>query len=405
MYSNKVEKFFIEATLIDYTNNDTTDVSRYINSVNIKKNYVASSFPLFVINFMTTSILRDKMRDNEIAINLKINKYTEVNSETTEDSTEQPVIEDKIIDTLIRVYEKPFTTSSIRTEEENENEDNQGSVLQVIPYQIIGIPDELIKKNSIVVNEVYDNIKIDDVLVNLVSNVEKRNIYIEKSDNFEIQDTVLIPPLNLVPALKYVQEVYGIYTTTFNVFFDIDKTYVYRVFNNNRVFTNSFETIVIPANDISDDLKFITPLIDENNNIRLFLKNPPEFLNNTNINYDTLGQTSVFNSYDKNYDSVKRIYSNDETSNNKVRYFWNDFQNKIFEEAFINETKQISEGTSISLTNIDPSYFNIETLYTIQTPFNYINGRYSITENSVSFYTSDYVHYNSVMNIKLTKLK
>jgi hypothetical protein len=72
---------------------------------------------------------------------------------------------------------------------------------------------------------------------------------------------------------------------------------------------------------------------------------------------------------------------------------------------FINENKEISESINISLSNIDPNYFNIDTLYKLSTQTEYANGDYSLIEKSFSIYTNDYEHYNLAINLKLIKIR
>jgi hypothetical protein len=321
MYINKLEKFLIEATLLDRTNDTTIDISSFIRSVNIKKEFISNSFPLFVIDIMTTQQIRDIMRDNDISINLKIDKYSDSDSELSEDSNEIPIIEERIVDTNIRIYDKPYMSSSNYKEEDDENSDSMGDVMRVFPYQLSGIPDELVAKNDKIVNEVYDNAKINDVLVHLISQVEDNEIYIDNSDNSERFRSLLIPPLNIIPALRYLQNIYGVYNSSLGIFFDLNKTYVYKIFNKDRQNTNTVEIITIPANDISDDNKLLTPMVDENNNIRIHLKNTPDFTSFTKINNDVIGKKTVFNSYDYNFDVIKRIIDNAEVEGNKTRYY------------------------------------------------------------------------------------
>jgi hypothetical protein len=405
MYINRIEKFLVEATLLDHTNSDSIDISQFISSINVKRNYMDNSLPLFVIDMMTTQQVRDKMRDNEVSINVKVSKYLDVNSETTEDSDEQPVIDSVILNSTIRVYEKIYTTSSQKTEEENEDIDSESSTLQIIPYQIIGIPEELILKNSQVINEVYQDAKMNDILVHIASSIEPNEAFIDPSDNNEKEMSLIIPPLNPIPALKYLQDNYGIYNSSMGVFLDLDKTYIYKKFSKNRLYKNTFEVIVVAADDISSDQKFTTPLFDEDNNVRLYLKNTPDFISELSVNSDTIGETTIFNSYDYNFDGVRRVYNNDNIDNKKVRYYWNYNQSKIFEESFLDETIQVSEGTGITLSNIDPSYFSIDTLYVLSSPTEYANGTYILIDNTFTIFTNDYLHYNSAVHLKLTKLK
>ena len=405
MYVNKLEKFLVEATLIDHTNDQVIDISSFINSINVKKNYITNSFPLFVINLMTTEQVRDIMRDNEISVNIKVDKYSDSDSETSEDTDEIPIIEERIIDTTIRIYDKPYASTSSFKEEDDENADSQSQVMQVVPYQLSGIPEELIRKNEKVLNDVYESAKINDVLVHLLSSVETNEIYIDNSDNSDRYASLLVPPLNIIPAVRYIQETYGIYKSSLGIFFDLDKAYLYKLFNKNRLHERTIEVITTPINDEANDNKFLTPLVDENNNVRIHLKNTPDFQSFSKISDDVIGKTTVFNSYDYNFDVVRRVYNNPEVNSDKVRYYWNMSQGEMFEEKFLNENNQANEVTTLTLSNINPNYFTIDNLYTFTTTTPYANGEYELIENSFMIYTSDYVHYNSIVNLKLTKLK
>lgn len=404
MYVNRVEKFFIEVTALDNTNENTFDISEYINSINVRKDYTNASFPLVIVNIMTTQEIRDNLRDNDINLRIKIEKYFDTNEETNEDSEGRPPIQDIIMDTVLKVYEKPYLTTNTKTEEEDENSDNPQTTLKVIPYQMIGIPEDLVMKNAAVVNEVYGDAKMDDVLVNLLSQVDHNPIFIDSSDNTDIEESLIIPPLNVIPALRYLQSVYGVYNSTMSLFFDINKTYLYKLFNQSRNYSNTLEVVTVPMDEIGSDQKFLTPMFDEDGNVQVYLKNAPEFDNFEFINYDLIGETSVFNSYDFNFDAVKRIYENTEAQNQKTRYFWNTYQNKLFEEKFLKETKQFSKGTTLNFSNIDPNHFNVDTLYVMKTNLEKMNGNYNLVQSSISYYTSDYEHYNSVVNIKLVKI-
>ena len=405
MYLNRVEKFLIEATLIDRTNDTTLDISKFIKALNVKKDYLANSFPLFVIDIMTTEQVRDIMRDNDVSVNIKVNKYIDIDNEFSEDSSEQPIIDEQIINTTIRIYDKPYVSSSTYTEDEDENSDSISETMQVIPYQLVGIPEELIEKNNILINQIYENAKMNDIIVNIVSQVEKKEIFLDNSDNNEREESLLIPPYNVVYAIKHLQDTYGVYNSPIGIFFDLDKTYVYKMFNNTRQHVNTFEVLTLDANDTTDDNKIITPMIDDDDNVKLYLKNTPSYISNLKINTDVLGETTVFNSYDYDHNLIKRVYNNDDETNGKTRYFWNTLQTKLFEEKFINETKQYSEGIGIPLTNINPNYFGIDTLYKLSTDTNYANGEYELIENSFSIYTDDYEHYNLMMYLKLSKIK
>jgi len=402
MYKNKIEKFTVEATLLVLNNGESRDISRSIRSIAVKKDYLENSFPLFIIGMMTTVELRDIMRDNEFKVALKVLRYSDINSEASEDST-NITIEETVIDTTIKVYSKPYTSTSSKVENDDDSSDTQKTTVQLVPVEVLGIPEELVNKNNNVVNEIYQEAKIEDILINILSSVDNKPIFLDVPDNTEKEGSLIIPPLNVIPAIKYLQDIYGIYNSPIMIFFDLHKTFITKLHNGGRIYKNNFELNIIAPDSINNDNVMLTPQIDENNNIRLYQRIDPMFSSEKQINMNFMGETTIFNSYDYNFDVINRTYNND-TTTGKVRYFWNTYQNKMFEESFLKELK-FSDITNITLNNIDPNYFNLDTFITIETPSSYIKGQYALIENSFIISTDDYMHYKSMVNLRLVKIK
>jgi len=401
MFINKIEKFTVEATVLNLTSGESFNASTYITDINVRKDFIGTSFPLVVINMMTTDEYRNIMRDNDISIRLKVNKYTDVNTENTQD-IEEIVIEDIVLDTVIRSYKKPYTTGNFKTEDDNEEENNIADTVKLIPFQIVGIPEDLIQKNTLVINEIYENARMDDILVNILSKVESNRIFMDPSDNFDREEALIIPPMNIVPAIRYLQEVYGIYNAGISLFFDFEGTYLIKTFAEQREYLNSLEILSVPINDATTGIEYTSTQYDEENNMRLYLQTPPPFVETNKISMDLLGQTTVFNSYSFDFETVRRIYDQD-TNNNKIRYFWNQYQNKLVEESFINETLKTRGAIAVTLKSTSPSYFSMATLFRVNTQSDYVNGDYIPLEMSYTFYTRDYKSYDSLINIKLSK--
>jgi hypothetical protein len=402
MFVNRIEKFVVESNLLVIETGESYNVSSFISDINVRKDFTATSFPLVVVNMMTTEEYRNIMRDNDVSLRLKVSKYTNIDDENQQDVSEI-VIDEVVFDTVIRSYKKPFSTSNTKTEEENEDSNNIKDTTKLFPFQIVGIPEELIQKNRIIVNEIYENARMDDILVNILSKVEDRSIFIDPSDNTDREESLIIPPLNLIPAIRYLQEVYGVYNAGLTVFFDFDGTYLAKTFAAERDYRNKFEIVSVDINDNTTGLKYTTTQFDDEGNVRLNLQTPPPFVSNEKISMDSIGQTVVFNSYNFDFGNVRRIYENDETNNQKTRYFWNQYQNKIHEESFINENMRTSKAIVVTLKSTSPNYFNINTLYRVNSQSDYANGDYIPIEMSYSIFTRDYKSYDSIVSLKLTK--
>jgi len=401
MFINRIEKFTVEATILNLSNGESYNVSTFISDINVRKDFINTSFPLVVVNMMTTDEYRNIMRDNDISLRIKVNKYTDIDSEATQD-TEEIVIEDVVLDTVIRSYKKPFSTGNFKTEEDNESVNNVSDTTKFIPFQIVGIPEDLIEKNTLVINEIYENIKMNDVVLNIVSKVEDNNIFMDQSDNPDVQESLIIPPMNVVPSIKYLQQVYGIYNAGLTLFFDFLGTYIMKTFAPERKYVNTLEIISTDINENTTSIQYTSTQFDEENNIKLYLETTPPFVDINKMTMDELGQTSVFNSYSFDFETVRRIYDQD-TNNSKIRYFWNQYQNKLIEESYINETLRSQKAIVVSLKSTSPLYITPNTLYRVSTQSEYANGDYTLLEMSYTIFTRDYRSYDSIINLKLSK--
>jgi hypothetical protein len=57
---------------------------------------------------------------------------------------------------------------------------------------------------------------------------EPGSLLMDEPENLNVYDSILVPPVNLVNGIRYLQEVYGLYTYGVKVFFDYDRYYLLR---------------------------------------------------------------------------------------------------------------------------------------------------------------------------------
>lgn len=264
-YTALNQGFLIEGSAIDTTSSTSYDLDDMILDVMIKKDYTTTNFPLFVIDLKTTSEVRDFIRDNEVRINLKIYVYNiDENNETSDEDNEELTITDTYYSGVIRIYDKPYTTTSAKTEEDSDSDDanTQTQSAPFVYYRISGIPEELIEKNSTIINEVYSSVSMDDVLVNVLSSVDAGNLYIESSDNKEIKKSIFIPPSTLTQSIGFLNENYQIYNGPCCVFLDTDCSYVYNPLSSKSDATNVFEYKVMNVDSSANTSEYLKTTYD-----------------------------------------------------------------------------------------------------------------------------------------------
>jgi len=404
-YSAINEGFLIASRVLLRDSSDSYDVSKAVLDVMVKKDF-NSSYPLFIIDFKVTEKMRNIMRDNDINIYLRISSYN------TDDSTDSDLasIDSSSVSEInivyegsIRIYEKPYATTVSKTEDDS---DENGTVSESAPfvyYRVSGIPEELISNNETILNNVYKSAEPADVLVNLISSSSSNlNTIIQETENKNVYDQILIPPLSLIPAIKFLDENYFLYKYGMNIFLDSNDLYVYSPTSKNTPSTNLIEVSVIDPNSTDSTASLQKNFRDSNGNIKLVYTNVPNYYESKKIITHTLGSTTIFGSYDSNFNLVNRSDNNDD-SFKKTRYLWNDKCNKLQEDR---ETNAITNnrGLEIIVSNIDPSYINPLTIIRVSsTLYPDIEGDYFIDNLSYMLNSSDLIHYAD--SIKISAIK
>lgn len=417
-YVQTIQRFLFDCNVLDKTTGETIDLSWYLNKVSIKENYIENSFPLVVIDATVPEEEKDKIRDDEIQISLNCYRYAyegDQNQEMNID-TEDVMATDLVFSTILKVYTKPqFTTvteetSGSETEIKDSDTTNTKVTTPTFNCIIVTIPLEQIRINAPVINQVYVGTVPADAVINMLMENADMDLTMEEPDNKSSQVDMIIPPLNLIPAVRYVQDTYGIYNYGLGIYFDLSEMcYLFSPLKPKESYQNTFTINIEPTSETSDNSSYKACQVEEGtNNVKLTVVNAPQFGSYKKIREDELGITTIFSSYDSSYDLVSRMVTDDAsetTDNNKKRYFWNSYNNKFFENSFINTMKSTAEAASIPIKNIDPNYFNPSTKVIIRSSkLDYINGEYAIMEKAYVFSTGDGVHFNDTIALSVTKI-
>jgi hypothetical protein len=402
-YSSKTEKFLIESTLLNQNDGTSKDISENILNVFIQNDYIENSFPLFVVNIRGTQELIEEIQFNDVKIYLKISSYIQESTEAEEDE-DNIIINNIVLETTIRCYDKPVKkenkTEDVDTAEENEN---IGTSAAFFEYQISGIPEDLIEKNKNIINDVFEDATLNEILVNIFSSLDNNELYLEESPNTTREQSLLIPPLNLIQTVKYLQTFYGIFDDGLVLFFDTNKTFLYSLTNEKKEYENTFSIQLKEAKSTADSSIYNRPLFDSNDNIMMYIRSLTSFVSQKQIISDNIGSQTIFYSYDENFNLNIRKKSNNEIFE-KTRYYWNQNKEKISEDQFYNANKK-TDAISFIFNNINYKYFKPTTKFLLNTNDSNIDGEYSLVENSIAFSTSDFKHYTSYNSLKLIKIK
>lgn len=405
-YASIVHGFKITADMVDNTEETSYNITDNVMAVSVRKRYLENSFPLFVINLNITQEMRDKMRDHEFFIHLRISYFNaeDTNSGSGDDSSDVTEL-GVVFDGDIRIYNSPYTTTYSKADEESE--DNGGDSAKnsnpLISYTVSGIPEDLISINEEVINTVYKNCDLATCLVNMITSVNKfLPCKIQQPDNVSNYNNVLIPPVSLVQAISFLNNTYTIYgDETEALFLDSDALYLYSPLSESMPEDNILEFNVKSEDSTANSGKDgIVEMDSNNNNLKISSRYVPSISYEPKVISHASGSDAIFYSYDTSFNLTKSTKEN-ENSYKKTRYFWNDKLYKQFENINMYKT---DISLAISLSNINPQLITPYTkIRLIAQNYKNIEGDYSPTEVSYVFTTGNKKYYSNTLVISAVK--
>lgn len=388
--------FLVEARVLDATNGEEYNLTGCIEDVMVRKRYLDDTFPLFVLDMRTTEEMRDRMRDDDVSIYLKITYYNVDDIQTANDTDSATVTEiGKIFDGIIRIYEKPFSTTASKVEEESSNDVTQKQSAPFVYYRMSGIPEELISKNEACVNNIFEDATLSDALVYGISSVDSSsNMYIQEPDNREVFNSILSPPVSIVESIGFLDENYRhFYKHEYNLFIDSSGWYMYDANAENPLTTNTLECTILTTEATGDNETQTRPAVDDEGNIQLSYRNVPAFSSSEKIVSHMLGSHTVYYYYDENFNLLTRVSDNTE-SFDKVRYLWEYLPDK--------SSEVLKKGKTITFTiqNMNPELINpLTKLRFISSIYPEVAGDYTITDAVYILSSADLKYFNSNISI------
>ena len=320
-YRTTSHGFLVEAHVTDKTNGNSYDVSKSVERITVKKNFIDNIFSLYSFELRITTDLRDTFRDDEISLHARISYYNIGDANTSEEGDENNIAEVGVLfDDEIRIYSKPFTTTVSKKEDETDEASTQDESAPFCYYSLTGIPEKEISKNESVMNNIYLDCEVADVIVNMLTTIDTTsNIYMQDTTNKNIFKDVIIPPVGIAEAIEFLDEQYFIYKNPANLYIDTDSIYLYDPISLDTPKTNRIEYRIISSEATEEVPQSALPDLDENNNIRFIYRSIPSFDVSKKIAAHKLGSHTIFYYYDDNFQINTRNKDNSE-SYKKDRY-------------------------------------------------------------------------------------
>lgn len=399
MKQKTVHSFKITVNAINRQTSEIINFSDTLISFSGKENYLENVFALYVLKFQISNEQLKFLSENDVNFSISILRATNVLNQSNEDYDLNDITYDKeIFNDVLRPFNRP-KIENIK-DKEYESDDDATPDQQKIIYTINCISIAALSYNNPIINGIYTDTTLKNVLVNIVSSVFKETLYFQDPDNTAIFPTVFIPPMNLVPALEFLESGYEIYKSDFNMFIKSDHFYVYCINQPERNYEHRFDINIVNMTQNTNDELYQYFQLDENDNGDIYYKNTPVVSDTHDIVANVVGNNMIAYSYDNNFNLVTRNY-NIESDYNKVRYYWNNKKTKIAE---LGTLEQFTNTCTISLANIDDSLFEPSTRIQINgSTLDFANGIYSLVLKIFTYKSDNFKTYTNNVVLQLAK--
>jgi hypothetical protein len=237
------------------------------------------------------------LQEGDFTVPFRVYSIKTTNSETDDpyESNENIIYEDLIYEDEIIEYTKTYSNVKQVTDDDTQDP----SAMRSIPFTISGLSKGIMEANSSVLNGNYRNSNSLNALKASIQDLDRKINIITSSDNLvTVYNQIIIPPMNLIPAIKHLIGYYPIYNTRTGLFFS-DK-------NNLHIFTDtpsSLKTrIDVEIVDNSQELQYnpedyVLREVSEGYYTYKTL-NTPVFETTKKVNDNLLGINKVIYSYD-----------------------------------------------------------------------------------------------------------
>lgn len=190
-------------------------------------NYDTMTYPIIRIRIYTDleniQYLCDKPDEDYVKLSFDGNVYMMSDNESP-----QPVAPASSIYLYMKCYieNKNIPTSVMDQYKDGIKTKNDLNENIKFPLEIYCYDYDKIHRSKSVVPAIYKNMSLDTVIRDLFSRVQNEPIIIDELDNLTKYEQILLPGLNVMEALAYMEMLYGIHSKGTQVFCDVDKTYV-----------------------------------------------------------------------------------------------------------------------------------------------------------------------------------
>ncbi len=301
--------------LLSSENKDINVKPIKILGINKESAYMQNFLPVLLLKLRIRKIDIFKLKDNEkdiiASVNIKFKKYNVSN-----EGGHLSLLETGLIcsATYTTAFSKDsFATYLRRDEVEHKStEDKEGFQTNMLESDYVTVSVSLtdivgINASKQLYNEVFSGSKtVSTMMAFIASNSHCKKILMDVPDNEnEYEQDIILPPLSLVAAFKYVQNVLGCYENGLTTFYDDDVLYILDRFGDDHDVEKG-ETNLVHVYVSDPDKGVVEPVysIDDEGN-SLYIGTFPFSPNNSKIMKNEItGDNFIFSSFRQGLDAM-----------------------------------------------------------------------------------------------------
>lgn len=368
------------------------DLSKYLTTFVVNSDYNNKIMPMWAFSFKMPYSIKNLLQEGDFTLPFRVFSIKSSNSESDDPyASNDDIIYDEVIyeDEIIE-YSKTYSNVKQFTDEGS----GEGVDMKTIPYTVSGLSKNIMEINSSVLNGNYRNTISLNALKASMQDLNKKITVVTSNDNLATEyKQIIIPPMNLVPAIKHLIRYYPIYSSSTGVFFNDKDTL--------HIFTDtvtSLKTRVdVDVVDNSQQIQFKPNdfiLTKKNENYYTYkTTNTPVFETIKKVNDNELGINKEIYRYDDMF-NIRSGNVNDKSNvYDKKRVYWDGLGDESTTQM-IKDRYNRNRISSISFSNVDPHIFNQYTYINLdgEDSIEYLKGKYAV-KNKTEVYSSSSDNY------------
>lgn len=373
------------------------DLSKYLTTFVVSYDYNNNIMPMWAFSFKMPYSIKKTMQEGDFTLPFRVYSIKSSNS-TSDDpyaSNDDIIYEDLIYEDEIIEYTKTYSNIKQITDEEGLDQ----NAITTLPYTISGLSKSIMEINSSILNGNYRNSNSLNALKASIQDLNKKVNIITNGENLVTEyKQIIIPPMNLIPAIKHLITYYPIYNTMTGIFFN-DKDNLHLFTDTDKSLKTRIDVEVI---DNSQEIEyrpedFVLKKVVDGYYVYKTLTTPV-FDSVKKVNDNLLGIDQVIYKYDDIFNATSAQISDNTNIYDKKRIYW-DSLGDVSSVEIMKDQYNRNKTSALTFVNVDPKIFDQYTYINIQgtESVDYLKGKY-VVKSKTEVYTSSDANFTIFSN-------